>query len=60
MKLTQEHLVNLREQALSKRQAHIDAVHQANGAIELLNLLIAELNTSQTENSDAPNSDSND
>lgn len=58
--LTKEQLMNLRDQATAKRQAHIDMVHQADGAIGILNLLLEQLSQPETENSDAPNSDSND
>ena len=59
MLVNKEQLMNLREQALAKRQAHLDMVHQADGAIGILNLLLEQLGKTDTENQDAPNSDSN-
>lgn len=59
MLVTKEQLMNLREQALAKRQAHLDLVHQADGAIGVLNLLLEQLGKTDTEKQDAPNSDSN-
>lgn len=60
MGLSLETLMNLREQALAKRQAHLDMVHQADGAIGVLNLLIEQVKAPVSESQDAPNTNSND
>jgi hypothetical protein len=60
MELTKEQLMSLREQALVKRQGLLDMVHQADGALGVLNLLLEQLSRPQMEKTDAPNSDSND
>jgi hypothetical protein len=44
MGLTKEYLVNLRDQAVVKRQEYITLVNQANGAIDILNMLIEQVN----------------
>jgi hypothetical protein len=49
MELTKEHLVNLRDQAMAKRQEYLNMVHQANGAVDMLNLLIEQLDKPETE-----------
>jgi hypothetical protein len=43
MELTKEYLVDLKEKALAKRQEYIFMVHQADGAISVLDMLIAEV-----------------
>ena len=53
MELTKEYLVNLRDQAVAKRQEYITMVHQANGAIDILEMLIAEVSKQGEENGDA-------
>jgi hypothetical protein len=42
MELTKEYLVDLREKAVAKRQEYISMIHQADGAISVLDMLIAE------------------
>lgn len=49
MELTKEYLVGLRDQALAKRQEYLDMVHQANGAIDMLSLLIEQLDKPKAE-----------
>lgn len=58
MELTKERLIDLREKAVAKRQEYLNMVYQANGAIDILNMLIEE--ASKQGASDAPNSDSHD
>jgi hypothetical protein len=60
MLLTKQTLMNLRQQAVAKRQAHVDMVHQADGAIGVIDLLLEQLDKSQTESPDAPDTDRND
>ena len=43
MELTKEYLVDLRDHAVAKRQEYVNMIHQANGAIDMLNMLIAEV-----------------
>jgi hypothetical protein len=50
MELTKEYLVDLREKAVAKRQEYINMIHQADGAISVLDMLIAEV--SKLENQD--------
>jgi hypothetical protein len=50
MELTKEYLVDLREKALAKRQEYLNMIHQADGAIGVLDMLIAEV--SKPENQD--------
>jgi hypothetical protein len=49
MELSKEYLVNLRDQAMAKRQEYLNMVHQANGAVDMLNLLIEQLDKQETE-----------
>lgn len=58
MGLTKEYLVDLRDKAMAKRQEYVNMIHQANGAIDMLDMLIAQVSNSDTENQDAPNSNS--
>ena len=43
MELTKEYLVDLREKAVAKRQEYLSMIHQADGAIGILDMLIAEV-----------------
>jgi hypothetical protein len=43
MELTKEYLVDLKEKALAKRQEYVSMIHQADGAISVLDMLIAEV-----------------
>jgi hypothetical protein len=43
MELTKEYLVDLREKAVAKRQEYLNMIHQADGAIGVLDMLIAEV-----------------
>ena len=43
MELTKEYLLSLRETALAKRQEYLNMVQQADGAIGMLDMLIAEV-----------------
>jgi hypothetical protein len=43
MELTKEYLVDLREKAVAKRQEYLNMIHQADGAIGILDMLIAEV-----------------
>jgi hypothetical protein len=53
MKLTKEYLVDLKEKALAKRQEHIYMIHQADGAIGVLDMLIAQISKeSESTNAD--------
>lgn len=52
MELTKEYLVDLRDKAVAKRQEYINMIHQANGAIDVLEMLIAEV-SKEPENKDA-------
>jgi hypothetical protein len=52
--VTREQLLNLREQALAKRQSYLDMIQQANGAVAMLDLLLSQLQSSeQQENENA-------
>jgi hypothetical protein len=54
MALSKQHLMHLREQAVAKRQAYVDMVHQADGAIGVLDLLLSQLDQPNPESPDAP------
>jgi hypothetical protein len=43
MELTKEYLVDLRDKALAKRQEYVNMIHQADGAISVLDMLIDEV-----------------
>lgn len=43
MELTKEYLVDLRDKAVAKRQEYVSMIHQADGAISVLDMLIAEV-----------------
>ena len=49
MELTKEYLVDLREKAVAKRQEYLNMIHQADGAIGVLDMLIAEVSKSEVE-----------
>ena len=53
MELTKEYLVDLREKAVAKRQEYLNMVYQANGAIDMLNLLIGQLDKPENQDGDA-------
>lgn len=53
MELTKEYLVDLREKAVAKRQEYLNMVYQANGAIDMLNLLIEQLDKPEKQDGDA-------
>lgn len=61
MELNKDYILNLRDQAAAKRQAYLEMIHQADGAIGILNLLLEQLSTPEQkpEEPNAPNSDSN-
>lgn len=61
MELNKDHILNLRDQAAAKRQAYLEMIHQADGAIGILNLLLEQLSTPEQkpEEPNALNSDSN-
>lgn len=58
MELTKEYLVDLRDKSVARRQEYLNMVYQANGAIDMLNLLIQQLDKPESQN--ASNSDNND
>jgi hypothetical protein len=41
--LDKEYLVDLREKAVAKRQEYLNMIHQADGAISVLDMLIVEV-----------------
>jgi hypothetical protein len=43
MELTKEYLVDLREKAVAKRQEYINMIHQADGAIGVIDLMLSQL-----------------
>lgn len=43
MELTKEYLMEMREKAVAKRQDYLNMVQQADGAIGILDMLIAEV-----------------
>lgn len=45
--LTKQHLLELRERALAKRQEQLAMLHEANGAIDTLDYLLQELEQSE-------------
>jgi hypothetical protein len=45
MELTKEYLVDLREKAVAKRQEYLNMIHQADGAIGVLDLMLSQLQT---------------
>lgn len=45
--LTKQHLLELRERALVKRQEQLAMLHEANGAIDTLDYLLQELEQSE-------------
>jgi hypothetical protein len=49
MELTKEYLVDLREKAVAKRQEYLNMIHQADGAIGVLDMLIGQLDKPETE-----------
>jgi hypothetical protein len=59
MELTRDYLVNLRDHAMAKRQEYLNMVHQANGAIDMLSMLIDRI-SQPGETPHAPDTDSND
>lgn len=52
MELTKEYLMDLKDKAVAKRQEYINMIHQADGAIGVLDMLIAEV-SKEPENKDA-------
>jgi hypothetical protein len=53
MELTKEYLVDLREKAVAKRQEYLNMIHQADGAIGVLDMLIAQISKeSESTNAD--------
>jgi hypothetical protein len=50
MELTKEYLLELRQNALAKRQHCLDMVQQANGAVDMVNYLLEQLEKLETEN----------
>lgn len=60
MLLDRQTLMHLRQQAVAKRQAHVDMVHQADGAIGVIDLLLEQLDKPQAESPDAPDTNRND
>lgn len=54
MLLDRQTLMHLRQQAVAKRQAYVDMVHQADGAIGVLDLLLSQLDQPNPESPDAP------
>lgn len=59
MVITKEQLLNLRDQAVAKRQAYLDMIQQADGAIGLINLLLDQLSETKAGNENAPDTDRN-
>jgi hypothetical protein len=53
MELTKEYLVDLREKAVAKRQEYLNMIHQADGAISVLEMLIAEVSKQGESDGDA-------
>jgi hypothetical protein len=53
MELTKEYLVDLKEKAMAKRQEYINMIHQADGAIGVLDMLIAEVSKQGESDGDA-------
>lgn len=53
MGLTKEYLVNLKDQAVAKRHEYVNMVHQADGAIDMLNMLINQLDKPEEQDGDA-------
>jgi hypothetical protein len=53
MELTKEYLVDLRDKAVAKRQEYVNMIHQADGAIGVLDMLIAQISKeSESTNAD--------
>ena len=48
-KLTKEYLTELRRDALEERQKHLDMLQQANGAIAMIDFLLAEMDKDEAE-----------
>jgi hypothetical protein len=42
MELTKEYLVDLREKAVAKRQEYLNMIHQADGAIGVIDLMLSQ------------------
>lgn len=53
MELTKEYLVEMREKAVAKRQEYLNMIHQADGAIGILDMLIAEVSKPENQDGDA-------
>jgi hypothetical protein len=47
--LDKEYLLSLRNQALAERQKYLDMVQQANGALAMVDVLLAEIDRPETE-----------
>jgi hypothetical protein len=43
MELGKEYLVDLREKAVAKRQEYLNMVHQADGAIGVIDLMLSQI-----------------
>ena len=50
IELSKEYLLELRQNAMAKRQHCLDMVQQANGAIDMVNYLLEQLEKPEAEN----------
>ena len=48
MELGKEYLVDLREKAVAKRQEYLNMIHQADGAIGVIDLMLNQIKASET------------
>ena len=49
MELGKEYLMDLREKAVAKRQEYLNMIHQADGAIGVIDLMLSQIQTPEAQ-----------